>query len=179
VTDLFTFRDQIVTDLRPAVDPKIKIATHPGAITLAEVLAFSTEAPCLKVALLSGPEYAGTEPDLYVKVACYCITKNGKGVTYDKHMLLLASQVFGFVHATRIGGDDAERPQRLQFQNLYTRDLGGEGIGLGAVLWDQRVTLNVPAQGQLHKFLRLYQTLTFPDGQEIVTDQINIPQESI
>lgn len=176
MTTLADFRDQIVTDLRPGFDEKVEIKTHPGAITLAEAKAYAVGAPAIRIALLSGPDPNYTEAECYVKVAGYCITKNGKAGTYDKQMLLLASQLFGFVHATVIGGQDAERPQAIQFQNLYTRELGEEGIGLGAITWTQRVKIDVPAQGSLAHFLRLYQTLMFPDGEVVVTDQTNIPQ---
>jgi glutamine cyclotransferase len=87
-----------------------------------------------------------------------------------------AEAVMRTVKLNRWGLDNAQKPERLAADNLFSGQLDRKGIALWAVSWQQGVSLRYTNVAELADFTLYTATHEVGDG-PVAEDRVELPQE--
>ena len=134
--------------------PKLgECEVHDGRFDLAEINAFITRAPAVRLACLGfqdGKDIGdGSEWSHDAMMAAYCVTVDKKGLARGPAVMAIAETVLGVVAGSRFGMDadlvgEAKDPSAA---NLHSRKAGSRGVTLWAVSWRQPLSIILPDGG--------------------------------
>ena len=175
--DIKLTRDAIVASIKAAVPGLYTCESHGGRFDAAELGRYSKLAPAVLVAAVSVPTLSdGKDQIAEVRWAAFIVTRDTPSATRDVAALDYAEAVMRTVKLNRWGLDNAQKPERLAADNLFSGQLDRKGIALWAVSWQQGVSLRYTNVAELADFTLYTATHEVGDG-PVAEDRVELPQE--
>jgi hypothetical protein len=116
----------------------------------------------------------GKDPVAEVRWAAFIVTRDTPAATRDVAALDYAEAVMRTVRLNRWGLDNAQKPERLAADNLFSGQLDRQGIALWAVSWQQGVALRHTDVATLADFTLYTATHNVGDG-PVAEDRVDLP----
>ena len=175
---LLALREHWVLRLRDAID-KLTVEPQAGRFNLAELKRFSLRKPAVLVAVLNVPNLEDdNRAEAIAQMAAYIVTSTDRKFTADERALVLAQTILR--ELSQFSDTELDTPTRASWQNLYSDDVGSEGVHLSVVTWRQKVDLVDTADApDLAAFLTFHADFDLgpsPDGDAEASDTTELPQ---
>lgn len=175
-SDLANLRDAVVGVFKAGVPGVPSIAAHGGAFTKADVAAFMTQTPSIRIAIM-GVEVAKRSNlgiVLPVNFSAVIVTRDtvdpasGAKLSRDTQGLLIANAVSLLVMSNRFGLEAVYQPENLRSVNQYSEEFFASGLALWEVTWTSPVTLGFNASEAIAALAQIYiNGVLFADPQPV------------
>ncbi len=157
-SDLAALRSAVVANLKANIPGVPSIEPHGGAFTAADVAAFATLTPAIRVAVMGveAAERNNLGIVLPVNFSAVVVTRDTINPTSqtkvprDVQGLLIANALMLNLMSNRFGFDGVYQPEKLRSINQYSEAFFTQGMALWEVTWTSKVTL-VPIGGSVNQ----------------------------
>lgn len=154
---MIAFRDAVVADLKTNVTGLKTCETHAGRFDLGELKRIALKSPAVLVSILGfgNAKDVGGELLTPLQMSAFVVTRDQPSIARDSSVLAIVKAV-----SIRISENDwglnAQRPQAIKGQNLYSGKIDKKGVALWAITWRQEVNLgNELDEATLNAFVTL------------------------
>lgn len=150
MTDILAFRTAIVETISAKLPDLRDCSGHGGQFTLEELRRWASQAPGVKVAVLSltpGGGVSGGWRDYKVRCAAVVVTRDAIGLPRDQSVLVISQTLIELIYQNTWGLDPdfCFAADAAAGKSLYSSDLDRQGVALWQVQWEQKLRLPVRA----------------------------------
>jgi phage gp37-like protein len=154
---LALFRDAIVAKIKTDLPTLRTCQAHGGRFDLGELSRWAMQSPAVIVSVLGGAvEREGGANVINTKVVAFVITPGSSVSHRDIAVMSIVDSLVAMVCQNSWNYEDAQAPQNMSAENLYSGDLDKTGVALWAVTWDQRLDVGILDEETLDDFKTNY-----------------------
>jgi len=171
-------RQAIVAALARALGPSVTVEAHGGRFDRAELARYSKRAPAVLVAAMGMPrveERPRARPA--VQFAAFVMCRDAPGAPRDTQALTLTEALVRLVPGNTWEQGNAQRPEQVSAENLYSGEIDRLGIAMWAVSWRQVINLSTLRDAsELADFATYHGTHHVGDGPD-TESHLELPTE--
>lgn len=141
---LVALRAAVVGHIAESVTAFRTVQAHGGSFNREELARIALQSPACLVAVMGGEleRHAG-QPVATPTIFAFIVTRGSSAEKRDEAALVLVEAVAGLVVNNGWDYADAQAPDNMRIENLYSGDIDKQGIALWSVSWQQQTDIGV------------------------------------